>query len=377
MGTDRYIVPAPDETTFLPVTDVPAALSRTRQVQGTLYEKHILNKGLLLHPVTGAKINVDDAFVASLKSNFAAGVCPIVQVPLANDKNEHVEAPGANIGEVVGISERGGKVYSLIDARDKDAAGKLGKTMLGASAFLHMNYTDTRNGKKVGPTLLHVAVTNRPYVTDLDDYQEVLAATADNTGEVVVLTAPKEPAVPKTKDELIAELRDSHGIDVEALQATAAVPPAPQGPDTAALSAAIVDALKSSGAVQLTDPGDGQLSQADLVGAVVELAATTKTQAGNIAQLQREAAEREVDGYIGEGRVLPKQRDAFVEMALTNRDTMTVLLPDEPVVKLAKQEGVGGVDGEQRHAEDIDAEVARLTAAHPQVFSANGTGQKK
>src|ERR1700689_311301 len=104
MGDDlRYIIPAPAGSTFVPVDDIPAALSRTRRVQGRLFEKHILNTGTLIHPKTGAKITIDDAFVASMQANFAKGTCDIVQVPLANDNNEHVEGPAANLGEVMGI----------------------------------------------------------------------------------------------------------------------------------------------------------------------------------------------------------------------------------------------------------------------------------
>src|SRR5579859_4940060 len=77
---------------------------------GTLFEKHILNKGTLRHPATGAKIEIDDNFINKLKQNFVNNVCDIVQVPLANDKNEHSEDPDRNIGEVVDIRERNGKV---------------------------------------------------------------------------------------------------------------------------------------------------------------------------------------------------------------------------------------------------------------------------
>jgi hypothetical protein len=368
----RYIVPAPGGDTFAPVADIPVALARTRRVMGKLFEKHILNKGVLLHPKTGAKINVDDAFVAAMQDNFAKGYCPIVQVPLANDKNEHVENPGANIGEVLGIRSRGDKVYALIDARDDDAVKRLGKTYLGASAYLSTNYTDTKTNSKVGPTLLHVAVTNRPYVTDLDDYTEVLASAADNTGEVVVLTpAPPEETVPLSREELLAALKNEHGIDVTALQAAAAAPPAP---DTAALTASVVQALKDAGMVQLSaDPGTVSLS--DVTAAVVELAADNKGLRKSVDDLKLAAAETEVDGYIDAGRLLPKTREVAVGMALSNRDGLDAILApvNAPYVKLSHQDGVSGPDGEQRHEEDIDAEVARLSAEHSQFFSPNGT----
>src|SRR6185503_14947170 len=147
----------------------------SRLKQGRLFEKHILTKGPLIHPVTKSVINIDDDFISKLKKNFNDRVCDIVQVPLANDSNQHVEAPERTLGEVVDIKERDGKIYAVIDARKH--AEDFGKTLLGASAMLSTNYVDTRTGKPVGPTLLHVAVTNRPYVVGLEDYKEVLAAS--------------------------------------------------------------------------------------------------------------------------------------------------------------------------------------------------------
>jgi hypothetical protein len=374
MGDVRYIIPAPADTTFEPVDEVPVELARSRRVQGRLFEKHILNYGPLIHPKTGAKIDINDDFVASMQENFARGVCDIVQVPLANDDNKHVETPAANLGEVVGIRSRDSKVYALIDARQD--AEKFGKTYLGASAFLSTNYTDSSTGKKAGPTLLHVAVTNRPYVTGLEDYREVLAATADNTGEVVVLSpAPEEPAVP-TKDELLAALKADHGIDVEALQAAASQPPASS--DSAALASSLVDALKQAGVVPLSATSDGQLSQADVVNAVVELASTVRTQDDSIRKLQRERAEGIVDGYIEAGRLLPKSRTRAVEVLLTRPDELEDFLApvNAPYVVLGAQNGVNGPDGEGQREHDIDAEVARLTAEHPEIFPANGSGRK-
>jgi len=365
----RYIVPSSGGT-FEPVDDVPVSLARSRRVQGRLFEKHILDKGVLLHPKTGQKINIDDAFVKTLQDNFAHGVCDIVQVPLANDKNEHVENPGANLGEVVGIKERAGKVYALIDARQD--ADKFGKTYLGASAFLSTNYTDTRTGKKVGPALLHVAVTNRPYCVGLDDYTEVLAASDDSTGEVVVLTAAPEDPVPLTLPELLAALKTDHGIDVESLQAAAT---APKGPDAAALSAALVDALKTAGLVQLA-AGDGDISLSDVTAAVVELAADNKGLHNKVGELQLAAAQAEVDSYVSVGRLLPKTREVAVRMALANdRAGLDAILAPvgDPYVKLNDRQGLPGDDAGPGQERDIDGELARLTATHGEFFTPNGT----
>jgi len=367
-------------------------LAHSRNVQGRVFRKHILDLGTLIHPKTGEKLQLDEAFYDKLKANFDSGVCPVVQIPLADAQNRHSEDPARNLGEVVGLERDGSKVYAVMDIRDPDAAGKMGKTLLGASAFLNLDYKDTSSGRRVGPALLHACVTNRPYVTGLDDYEEVVAASADGSGETEILlseTVPapgadepshqygddpgdpqqpiespevplteEEPPVP-TKDELIAQLKAEHGIDVAALQASAAA-----APDTAQLTAALTAALRQAPGVQLSAPaGDAsELSLSDVVGAVAELAGQNQAYGSRVVALERQRAESEIDAYIGQGRVLPKQRSAFVDLALTNRDMLDTLLPEEPVVALNAQEGVGGMpQGEASHAADIDAELLRLT----------------
>jgi hypothetical protein len=358
------IIPAPTGDDFVELS------ARDRKVTGRLFRKHILNKGTLIHPKTGERLRVDDSFVNSLQRNFSSGVCDIVQVPLANEKNQHVEGPVSNIGEVVGVESEGSKVYALIDARDEDAAGKLGKTYLGASALLHMNYPDTVTGDRKGPTLLHVAVTNRPYVTGLEDYEEVLAATmdADEPADVLVLS---EEDSHMDKAELIAQLKAEHGIDVEALQAGHGDQPA----GMSELTAALTQALSGNGQVELTGPDGQTVGLPEIVGAVAELASLTRNQGDEISGLRRERAESEVDGYIGAGRVLPKQRESFVRLAMEDRDELAVLLPDSPVVPLSQVRGAAPPQGEDAHERDIDKELAELTAGHPEFFS-NGSGGK-
>ncbi len=385
---ELYIVPAHGDGTG----DGYVELARTKQ--GRLFRKHILNKGPLLHPVTGDEITIDDTFVSTLTKNFKDGVCDIVQVPLANEKNEHSEDPARNIGEVIGIEARDDKVYALIDARDDGAAGKLGKTLLGASAMLHMNYTDTKTGKKVGPTLLHTCVTNRPYVTGLEDYEEIVAATSDTSQRAVLLTPAPAPAgtaqqtvpageptaepsaepnaaketddmgeAPNTTEtpaklsleEMLTALKTDHNIDVSALQAKAA-----EGEQAASLSQALTKALTDSGVVKLT-AAETTPSTEDVVGAVAELAGNNVKLTDRVNKLERADAEKTVDALVKSGHVMPKQRNAMVELKLTNPAMYEDLVPAEPLLKLTAEAGVTPPQ-DSAHTKDIDAEVARLSA---------------
>lgn len=338
-------------------SDGPGFVELARTKTGRMFRKHILNKGSLLHPKTGETIQIDDAFVSSLTRNFADSVCDIVQVPKAGPKNEHSEDPDRNIGEVVGLEEKDGKVYALFDCRSSEDADKLGKTLLGASAMMHMNYTDTRTGKKVGPTLLHMAVTNRPYVVDLEDYEELISASADSSGEPAMLTtATTEESPTMDLAELLDILKDEHGIDVGALQAQAEYHENDDQRNTN-LSNVLASALSQSGLVQLSSEGDSVTDQ-DIIAAVAELANTNVALSGRLESLEAESAEQTVDALISAGMILPAKRETMIKLKLSNEELFVELLPDAPLVHLSREEGLEEVNPSNEL--DVDAEIARL-----------------
>jgi hypothetical protein len=328
-------------------------LSRTKS--GRLFRKHILNKGKLHHPgLPGVELEVNDKFVATLTKNFQDGVCDIVQVPVANDKNEHTEDPTRNIGEVIGIEEKDNKVYALIDVRDNPSADKLGKTMLGASAMMHLNYTDTKTNKKVGPTLLHMCVTNRPYVTGLDDYEEIVAATADNSDEAVLLTGPtQEENDMQTLEEMLETLKDEHGIDVLDLQKKVQ-----DGANAAKLSNTLAEALTASGVVKLS-AGEA-VDNNKIIDAVSEMATGYVAMSNRIAEVEKVANEAKVDALVAEARILPAHRDAMVELSAKDPELFEKLVPAEPMVKLSNEQGTGEAPGASENSElNVDESIQR------------------
>ncbi len=375
MADDLVIVPSDG--------DGYVQLAKTKT--GRIFKKHLLNYGDLRHPVTGKLIKVDDTFAQTLKKNFDNGVCDIVQVPLADKDNEHTEDPDRNIGEVVDLEVADDKVYAILDVRDNDRADKLGKTILGASAMLHLDYTNTKTGEKVGPTLLHSCATNRPYVTGLETYQEIVAATSDTSKGAVLLTADvveveaiEEPtamgdnttestttAVKPTLEELLTALKADHNIDVTALQAKAA-----EGDATASLSKTLTDALTAAGVIKLTATDDKAPSTEDVVTAVSELAKDNVGLTDRVNRLEREGADTAVQALVDEGRLTPAQKTGFVELKLTlPAEKFDALVPATPIVKLNNETGVTPPK-DDAHVKDVDAEIARLSA----LFS--GTPQK-
>lgn len=361
MGDNLVIVPSDGEGYV--------GLARTKT--GKLFRKHLLNKGPLRHPGTGDIIDINDEFVAKLKANFDAGICDIVQVPLANAKNEHSEEPERNIGEVVDIEVQGDKVFAVMDIRDPAHADRLGKTYLGASAMLSLDYLNTKTGEKVGPTLLHSCVTNRPYVTGLDDYEEIVAATTDRSEEAAVLLAvtsvidkpSKETEMPEKETETVAEpsledllatLKAKHNIDVSALQAKN-----DESTRQTELSNTIVDALTQAGIVKLSTSDDKAISTETVATAVHELATNNVALTSRLATLERADAQHAVDALIAEGRVLPAQREVMTEMKLSHPDMFDKVVPATAIVKFTNELGKNEPNADS-HKTDVDAEVKRL-----------------
>lgn len=369
---DLVIIPSRDSQAYNEIDETSVELSR--RSTGTLFRKHILTKGELIHPSTGRRIKIDDDFVGKLKSNFDNKVCPIVQVPLANDSNQHVEDPDRNVGEVIDVEVQGDKVYAVIDAR-RNADKFKDRTYIGASAMLSLDYTDTSTGKKAGPTLCHVAVTNRPYITNLEDYEEIVKASADNSDEAVLLTEPttqenvdvnsgseEEPEVEEqktmTKEELIAALRDEHGVDVAALQTEAA-----KATDTTELSNKLVSALTDAGVVKLSGD-DSSANVEQVVGAVVELAKDNVELSSRVEKLELSnneiIAKTEVENQVRDGFIDPAKKDAMIKLYLTNKDLYNDLLPSEPMIELSAERGSSTSADDGKVELDVDAEVARL-----------------
>jgi hypothetical protein len=344
-------------------------LSRSRQ--GRVFRKQILHYGDLLYPgVKGGKVKVDEAFADKLIANFSNKVADIVQVPKAGSNNEHTEDPDRNIGEVVNVLKTDKGVYVDMDVRTDDA-DKIGKTLLGASAMLHLNYTDTKTGQKVGPTLLHTAITNRPYVTELEDFEELArlsAPGADSTYQMVVLTPTDIQKETKmaTLDELLAELKSDHDIDVAALQAKAA-----DADKALALSSKIQEELVGTGLLKLSNTEE-TVDADTLIGAVAEAGNKIVELSSKVDTLVEDAAKKEavteVEKLVLSGYILPKNKNAMIQLRQDNEDLFKQLVPEKPVVKLSVEEGQEPSD--ESHQETVDAEIARLTAVASEKTSA-------
>ena len=164
------IVPAPDS----PYVELDATSPARR------FSKHILTVGeTFVHPESGKPLTVDESWWADLKKNWDDKVVPICQFPAADERNRHTENPLLNLGRVVDLRRQGNRIYADIEVPDPSVADKIGTTILGASAMLHMDYPDPRSGRRRGKALVHVAATNHPHLVSLEPYSELAASAAE------------------------------------------------------------------------------------------------------------------------------------------------------------------------------------------------------
>jgi hypothetical protein len=348
--TDPYVFTPNAPEGFLP-------LSRTSS--GRLVRKQILKTGPLNYPgIKGGQVELTNEMFDQIVNNFDSKVCDIVQFPLADNNNAHSEDPLRNAGEVVQLKHEGDSLYAYIDVRKDEAVkGIQDKTIIGASAMLALNYTDTRTGKPAGPTLLHVAGTNRPHVLELDDF-EVIAASVDSKGEAVILTAPtdiKENDMPDTIEDIFEVLKTEHGIDVPALQSQVAT--------TEDVEAKLSAALESTGIIKLSN---GETAKAeDLVLAVGQLVDDKAELSNRVEALElsnkRTAAEAEVDKLVEGGFIAESTRAAYVDLKLSNEETFKALIPEQPIIKLSGQ-AAGFAPADNKPSDIVQSEIDRIAA---------------
>ena len=156
-----------------------------------------------------------------------------------------------------------------------------------------------------------------------------------------------------TLEEMLAALKDDHGIDVAALQDTAA--------RSVALSNKIQEELVGTGLLTLSNSGD-PVDADTLIGAVAEAGNQIAALSARVDDLVQAgavtAAEARVDKLVLSGHILPKKREAHVKLLLSDPNTFEEIVPEQPIVKLSREDGIEPPDG--AHDETVTAEIDRL-----------------
>jgi hypothetical protein len=330
-----------------------------------VFRKHILTKGPLYYQ--DRVIDVNDEFLDTVVKNFNDHVVSHVQAPVVDENNRHTEDPFRNIGEVIKVERVGDKLYSYIDVRDEAARSKMGKTLLGASAQLSLNWKNNKTNKRVGPALVHTAITNNAHLNDLEDFEEVLLSngtsdSSNNKKAVGILSAtPSTSRSSKMeRDELYAVALEEFNIDIASLEEKAA-----KAESYAKLSNDLREKLTSGeDAVLKLSATDEETADEDLVAAVADLVQSRVELSAKVDNLVKDAAtaraEARIEELVAGGFISPAKRAENLELLLSNAELFERLVPEKPLLQLSHEDGHEVKD--ETHDETVTSEIARLSA---------------
>ena len=323
----------PDSVVRLQTEGLPSAVSPR------VFRKQILRYGRWAHPkAPDGEFVVDRPFLERVVANFRRKVLDQVTIPL--DHND--KAGISSIGEIIDLEVDDEGLWGTHFIADEEDVRKVeSKRWKGTSALLHLDYLDREKNERVGPVLLHNAITNMPVITGLAPFEAVaLGEEVAGDAELISLAEAKEVNVAAMSVEdilaALAELSDEEVLRYLEENRSELVGALRNDADLrAAGKAELVEELKAKGLViELPVPGQPQTEvTVDEHPAMVALSE-------EVAQLKadkaRSVAEQKVDAALQNGFIVPAQRDHYVELALSNADLFEKILPAEPVIDLSE-----------------------------------------
>lgn len=126
----------------------------------------VLRVGTFHHPVYG-KFEITDETLGSMIKNFKAKKpAPptemVVDYEHMGTADPPVKAPAA--GWVKGLETDDGGLFALVEWTDDAVKEIKGKQYRFISPEFDLNYQDKDTGKRIGPTLISITLTNRPFI---------------------------------------------------------------------------------------------------------------------------------------------------------------------------------------------------------------------
>jgi HK97 family phage prohead protease len=151
------------------------------------FRKQLLTKGKWYHwAADGNVLNITDEIIESIVKNFKKKVVDNVFVPLT-----HTNDPSKNTGEVVALEKTENGLDAVIEIKDKNILEKIkDKLIKGISASIDPNYLVKTSNKFIGPTLLHAALVTEPFIKGMDGF---IPLSDELTGRTVIQLEDEKP----------------------------------------------------------------------------------------------------------------------------------------------------------------------------------------
>lgn len=319
----------------------------TKAVGPSLFRKQLLKIGRWVHPNDPTKhMDITEEVIDKIVTNFNNKVLDNVPVPVT-----HTDDPTKNSGYVVGMEKTADGLDCLLEVKDADVATKIKQGLIpGISASIAWDYLKKDTGKLVGPVVRHAALVDNPYIKQLRGFDVVALSDTENAVPLTEYNKLPEGGKTMTLEEIKALLKKDHNISLDDLLAVdKKVKDGLLVEKTAgdAATAALCDKIKTAlgDTVQLAD----SVTEEAIIAAVSNIAQTSKTVSGKVAELSDKLLSMEADGaveaLIKAGKVVPASKQSFVDLYKKDKamfGTMTAGLPQ--IVSFGEQGGSQQVD---------------------------------
>ncbi len=323
-----------------------------------LFRKQLLKFGDYVHPLNSEmKMSISPDLVKGLVDNFKKGVVDNVPIP-----RQHTDDPKLNTGYAVELEETKDGLDVIFRTDDATAKDLRDGKIPGISASYHPNYVRKDTGEKVGPVLLHAALVNHPYIKGMGNFEEVIGLSEEDRNTVDLYILSEKGANKMNLSEIKELLKKDFNIDLEALQTTAAKVPGLETQIQTAnkLSENITTALKE-GKVELSENGD-------IVASVKKVLTDKAAADAKVVEFAEKALNTEADAAVAvllsEGKIIPAQKEKFVNLFKKDKEMFTDLTKDmKKVVDLTEHgqhKGVLPGANVELSEEQAAAEVKRI-----------------
>lgn len=179
------------------------AAGEAKHIGGNVYSKEILRKGTIKY--NGKEITFDGDFLKALKSNFEESAVDYVPLQFVTDQNAHSDDPRLFGGMVKKLKlddeENPTKLSAEFELNEEARKAVENNPKVGVSIKAHPSYVDESASKVYGPTLLHVAMTNRPRVKQMDAWMPIAASEDDDTIDLTDGVFEYETSIDNTKGD--------------------------------------------------------------------------------------------------------------------------------------------------------------------------------
>lgn len=397
------------------VYSFPATESKLVQLSGskTLFKKQLIRFGEWIDPIYPDEVmRIDRVFLEQILRNFQANIPGRIPVPLT-----HTNDPEKNTGELVDLMIEGDGtsledgLYGILEIRrDETAEDIRNELIFDVSISFSGNYVDTESGAQYGPTLLHVALVNNPYIKKMGGFTSLSEELkkffgADMQVRSLSETAKKkEPVMTKVKNDrefpvvlsyqvdgtdMETELKPGEELElaedqVEAVTKQLSEAEAPESQDEEGAGEG-EDAEADNDAEGETE--DEQNDEGEEDTNLSETDRELHEARRELAEMRAEKRQKEIDNLYSEalksGKVVPAQEAAFRDLAdslvgeVRNlSDGATKNLGEVFATFVASMPKVIELDEENGTSKSDDSPTAQLSEETKQALAKQGVSEE-